>query len=163
MSRSGTRRAAWLLAAGLAVVVVLLAARGCDGGKAKAPPTMLDGQPVDLSALRGKPLVLNFWASWCPPCVSEMPDLERAYREYRGRGVRFLAVALDDADEVRTFVEENKITLPVAVDEERVLGRKYGVGNIPTTYFLNSDGTIAQKHVGAMDYEEFRAAIEKLK
>jgi cytochrome c biogenesis protein CcmG/thiol:disulfide interchange protein DsbE len=153
-------RTAWWVAAGM-VAAVALAAGGCASHR--TPATMLDGPPVDLSALRGKPLVLNFWATWCPPCRWEMPDLERAYRQYRGRGVQFLAVALDDADEVRAFVKENKITLPVAVDEDRVLARDYGVANIPTTYFLNSDGTVAHKQVGALDLEGFRAAIETLR
>jgi cytochrome c biogenesis protein CcmG/thiol:disulfide interchange protein DsbE len=146
---------------GLLVLGIL--AGGCRTTRESATLSMLDGQPVTVEQFRGKPLVLNFWATWCAPCRIEAPELERAYQSYKDRGIQFLAVALDDPDKVRAFVGEHELTFPVAVDEDRVLSKRYGITGIPTTYFLNPDGTTAGTHVGAMRYADFQAEIEKLR
>ena len=93
----------------------------------------------------------------------DFANCKQAGSRFNDRGIQFRAVALDYTDPVRAYVKANTLTLPVAVDEGKVLGQEYGIRGIPTTYFLNSDGTTAGKHVGAMRYKEFQAEIEKLK
>ena len=81
----------WLV--GFVVLAIGLAAAGCRPSAESAQPRMLDGQPVSVEQFRGKPLVLNFWATWCPPCRAELPELERIYKDYKDRGIQVLAVA----------------------------------------------------------------------
>jgi len=161
------RRAYWF-----AILALILMGVGCKSPRpssaapSKSDPgpavTLLDGKKVTVAQFKGKPLVLNFWATWCPPCRMEMPELQKAYDTYQ-KTVQFLAVGLDDTNDVKRFVRDRKITFPVAVDEEGVLADHYGVEPIPATFFINSGGKIAGQHVGAMEYDEFAAAIKKLK
>ena len=161
------RRSYWLVI--LALVLVGVAYRFVQPSSA-APPkpdpapavTLLDGKKVTVEQFKGKPLVLNFWATWCPPCRMEVPELQKAYKEHQKR-VQFLAVALDEPGAVKRFVRDRKITFPVAVDERGELARPYRVSGIPTTFFIGSDGKVAARQVGAMEYDEFAAAIKKLK
>jgi peroxiredoxin len=90
-----------------------------------------------------------------------MPDLEQVYLDYKDRDVQFLAISSEGADEVRTFVEENDLTLPIATDGRAVFDA-FGVKYLPTTVFIHSDGTVAEKVVGGREYADFEAAIKKL-
>jgi peroxiredoxin len=110
-------------------------------------------------------VVLNFWATWCPPCRMEAPELQKVYDDNRAKKttVQFLAVALDHPDAVKKFVRDQKITFPVALDEHGALGDKYRVDGIPITYFFDSKGAVAGKFVGARGYSDFQAAIKRLK
>lgn len=111
----------------------------------------LDGSgPVDLSALRGTPLVVNVWASWCAPCRAEMPVLRDAARDW-GDDVRVLGIAIND-DPVRSLalLEELGVTFPSVVDREAVTRSALAYPGPPVTYFVRPDGTIAGRHDGAI-------------
>jgi len=112
----------------------------------------LDGQGVTLSELRGRPVMLNFWATWCPPCRAEMPWLEQIYEEWTGKPPSVVMLTVNNGESpsrVRGFMETYNLSLPVLLDtDERVAGR-YGIRYIPTTFFIDEDGIIQQKVVGA--------------
>jgi thiol-disulfide isomerase/thioredoxin len=164
-------RRPWILGL-LALAVIGLAytaAQVSCAAPQKAQPgpavKLLTGKSVTVADFKGHPLVLNFWATWCPPCRMEVPQLQKVYDDNRAKKttVQFLAVALDYPDAVKKFVRDQKITFPVALDEHGALGDKYRVDGIPTTYFFDSKGAVAGKFVGARAYSDFQAAIKRLK
>jgi len=114
----------------------------------------LDGTPLALAAWRGRPLLLNFWATWCVPCVTEMPLLDRFARERAASGWRVLALALDQPEPVRRFVAKQKIGLPVALAGgdgfalSRALGNRQGA--LPFTVVFDSAGSRTQEQLGAV-------------
>ncbi len=131
----------------------------------KAPPfslPSLEGQSYSLETLNGKPVVINFWASWCGPCKMEAPELERLYAKYRGQLEIYAvnATASDSAKDAAAFAERYQFTFPVLLDEKGELVKKYRVGSFPTTFFVNRDGTIADLVIGPMDSQ---AADDKWK
>ncbi|MBX2952636.1 MAG: TlpA family protein disulfide reductase [Leadbetterella sp.] len=115
--------------------------------------TRLDGQNTDLSTLGGKVVVLNFWATWCPPCIREMPSLQALYNKYQGNpNVEFLVVEVDNKpDLAKAFVEKHNFTFPVyspaGMIPEAFLGQA-----IPTTVILNKKGEISYRHEGMSDF-----------
>jgi cytochrome c biogenesis protein CcmG/thiol:disulfide interchange protein DsbE len=126
--------------------------------------TAFDGTPVDLATLRGKVVVLNFWASWCyPACYEEAPALERGWRAYRDRGVVVLGVDIQDKDEAaRKFIGDFSLTFTNAPDREGKVSVDYGVYGVPETFFIDADGHIRAKHVGTVSDEVFRATVDDL-
>ena len=113
----------------------------------------LTGEPVELTRYRGRVVVLNFWATWCPPCVTEMPSLERLSK--LDNNVTVLTVSVDrDLDILRNFVAEHGLTLPVARDPERSLAARYGTYKYPETYILSPNGQVHDKIVGAVDWDQ---------
>ncbi len=135
-------------------------------GRAASPFTLqtLDGQPVSLAALRGKPFVLNFWASWCyPACYEEAPVLERMWRAYRDRGLMVVGVAIQDTPEAaKKFVGDFQLTFPNAQDIGGKVSIDYGVYGVPETFFVDRQGRIRVKHVGALTDDIFRTTADKL-
>ncbi|MBQ6476014.1 MAG: TlpA family protein disulfide reductase [Clostridia bacterium] len=131
-----------------------------NGGKITAPDFSVEnaeGETVNLSDFVGKPVVLNFWASWCPPCKSEMPEFDSVYQEL-GEEVCFMIVNLTDGDrETREtamkYIEQQGYVFPVYLDTDQEAVLTYGVTSIPTTYFIDKDGFIAARAVGAIDKE----------
>jgi peroxiredoxin len=117
--------------------------------------TTLDGQPAKLSDYRGQKVILNFWATWCPPCKAEMPHMQNFYEEHKDDGVEILAVNLTSmdkgVDEVQKFVDEYGLTFPIPLDEEGEAGTTYQAFTIPTSYILDENGVIIKKIVGPMD------------
>jgi peroxiredoxin len=117
--------------------------------------TALDGKTVKLSDYRGKKVILNFWATWCPPCKAEMPHMQNFYEENKDKGVEILAVNLTNmdkgVDEVQKFVKEYGLTFTIPLDEEGVAGTTYQAFTIPTSYILDENGVITKKIVGPMD------------
>ncbi|MFN2389197.1 MAG: TlpA disulfide reductase family protein [Actinomycetota bacterium] len=102
---------------------------------------LLDGGTLSSSDLRGHPVVVNFWASWCEPCKEEAELLERAWRDYRDDGVVFVGVNIQDArDEAEAFVDRFDITYPIVRDETEALARKLAVYGIPETFFIDDEG-----------------------
>lgn len=103
------------------------------------------GAPVSLERFRGHPIVLNFWASWCPPCRAEMPALEAAYRKYQARGVVVIGIdgATDTWSASRTFLAARGVTYPVARDERGQVAQAYHITGLPTTFFIRADGRVA--------------------
>lgn len=121
----------------------------------------LAGQPQTLSQWRGQPMVINFWATWCKPCVKEMPELQ-AIQEKAGK-VRFVGIGVDTADNMRKFVEKVPVSYPLlvmgtgALDMLRSLGNPSG--GLPFTLILNADGSIRQKILGQIDPESLEATV----
>ena len=109
-----------------------------------------DGETLRLSDLSGKVVVLNFWASWCPPCRWEMPFFETMWQEYRDQGVVFLGIAMSDTlENVKAFAEEAGVTYPVALDTTTEISRAYEVLSLPTTFFIGKDGNVERKLTSA--------------
>jgi thiol-disulfide isomerase/thioredoxin len=111
---------------------------------------LLNGGAISLDNLRGKPSVINFWASWCGPCVDELPEFEEVWRRYRGK-VNFLAVATNDSRErVVEFVRQHHLTMPVAVDRGEAVAGKFRYYGLPTTVLLTAEGKIADTNTGPL-------------
>jgi thiol-disulfide isomerase/thioredoxin len=123
-----------------------------------------DGRPQPIAQWQGRPLVVNFWATWCPPCVEEMPDLQRIRDEYRGRGVEIIGVGIDNADRIREFRDRLGLTLPLLVagaggtEVGRELGNQAGV--LPYTVLVAHDGKVVQRKVGRVNPRELRAWLD---
>jgi cytochrome c biogenesis protein CcmG, thiol:disulfide interchange protein DsbE len=124
----------------------------------------LDGAPLSLAGHRGKVVVLNFWASWCyPACYEEAPVLERNWRDYRERGVVVVGVDIQDTREAaEKFVGDFGLTFPVARDLKGTVSVDYGVYGVPETFFLDRQGRIRVKHVGAVTDDVFRKTVDRL-
>lgn len=107
------------------------------------------GETVKLSSLRGRPVWINFWATWCPPCREEMPDMERIYGEYRGKNLAILGVDVqEDAQKVNAFTGSLELTWTFLLDEQGDISNRYFVGGLPSHYFVDKDGVIQAIHVG---------------
>lgn len=109
----------------------------------------IDGRKVKLSDLKGKIVMVNFWAMWCKPCIAEMPLFAKAYEKYKERGFEILAISVDQAEDhpkVASFVAQKKINFPILYDES--VARQYDVISYPTTFFIGKQGTIRYKNTG---------------
>ena len=128
--------------------------------------TMTDseGNQVKFSDFFGKPIVLNFWASWCGPCQYEMPDFEEAYHQY-GEEVQFLMVNLTDGysetvNSARAFLEKEGYTFPVYFDTLSDAAKTYQIYSIPCTYFLDRDGALVSRTVGMISADALQQGID---
>lgn len=138
--------------------------------KIKAPDfTSLDkdGGEVKLSDFVGKPIVINFWASWCPPCKGELPDFEKLYTEM-GEDIVFLMVNLTDGqretlEKAKDFISDEGYTFPVYFDTKQDAAYNYGISSIPLTLFVDSEGYVIAGHEGQMDEKMIRSGIDLLK
>jgi cytochrome c biogenesis protein CcmG/thiol:disulfide interchange protein DsbE len=170
-----TRAMRWLVPLSVVPVLALLAYGFTTNprdipsplvGRPASPFTLtgFDGAPVDLGALRGKVVVVNFWASWCnPACYDEAPVLERAWQTYRARGVVVVGIDMQDTPEAaRAFIDRFRLTFVNAPDPHGKVAVEYGVYGVPETFFVARDGTIRAKHVGALTDETVRAKVEQL-
>lgn len=122
------------------------------------PPATLEGfaggEPVNLADFRGQPLVVNFWATWCAPCVKEMPDFQAAWAELQGE-VAFLGVDVEDAPpNAEPFVERLGIGYTLAIDPRREFHREVGNFGMPTTLLVDPDGIVRYRHTGPVTREE---------
>ena len=105
-----------------------------------------DGEMLRLSDLEGKVVVLNFWASWCPPCRWEMPFFEEMHQEYMDQDVVFLGVAISDTlENARGFAESAGVTYPIGLDTTNEIGRNYNVVSLPTTFFIGREGNVERR------------------
>jgi cytochrome c biogenesis protein CcmG, thiol:disulfide interchange protein DsbE len=163
-----------VLAAGAVAAGLLLAAPDAEVGASgptpaaeRRPAPELDGDwlvppPVRLADLRGKPVVINFWASWCVPCRKEAPELARFDRELRGRA-QLIGVDFQDAkQDALAFVREFGWGFPNVRDPQGTLASSYRLAGLPTTYVLDREGRIARTMAGEQTYEKLRRAIEEV-
>lgn len=119
-----------------------------------------DGQKVALDDLRGRPVVVNFFASWCGPCQLEAPALRDAAAEFGDR-IQFVAVAIDDSEEgARAFIREFGIKFPAGLDSTGQIMKDYNIFGIPRTYIIDSAGVVLYEHSGAIMREDLDAAIK---
>jgi peroxiredoxin len=114
----------------------------------------LDGQSVRLRDLRGKLVLLNFWATWCAPCLHEMPSMERLYQTFKPTEFVLLAVSMDrqGAEVARPFADNLKLTFPILLDAASEVAREYSVRGLPTTYLIAPDGLLIGAVIGARDW-----------
>jgi peroxiredoxin len=114
----------------------------------------LEGRPVQLREFKGKLVLLNFWATWCAPCLHEMPSMERLYQTFKATPFVLLAVSMDRQGEAvaRPFVDSLQLTFPVLLDTTLEVGRQYGVRGLPTTYLIDPEARLIGAVIGARDW-----------
>jgi len=166
-----TRRGMWIglsLAAVTAVLLFVLA-KGFGRDPHEVPFQLrgkpapdFTGAPVKLSDLKGKPIVLNFWASWCGPCKMEHPVVSMAARRY-GQEYQFFGVVFEDTEEnARAFAAPLDPTFPQLIDERSRMAVDYGVSGVPETYFIDATGMLRGKFVGPIDARTLAQRITEL-
>ena len=137
-----------------------------DVQEGPAPPLslpLLTGGTLDMSDLKGKVVMIDFWSSWCPPCLEEAPVLAATYPQFVDRGVEFVGVAIWDEDrKVNRYVQRFGIAYPNAIDAQGKVAINYGVRGIPEKYFIDRDGQLVKKFVGPVSSGELRAILDEL-
>jgi cytochrome c biogenesis protein CcmG/thiol:disulfide interchange protein DsbE len=124
---------------------------------------LFEGRTLALSELRGQVVMVDFWASWCPPCRKEAPELARVYREYQGSGVEFLGVDIWDSEEgAKEFIARYGISYPNGLDARGKIAIDYGVTGIPEKYFISQDGVLLKKFIGPMSEDQLKGVLEEL-
>lgn len=181
---TSTRRGPWVIWVGLIAPVLLVIGLFAAGtarhqrglaistalarGETPMAPSLtlpaLDGPPLALSALRGHPVILNFWASWCAPCREEAPQLEAIWKTFGGRGLIVVGVDTQDLEGPgRAFLAQYKITYPNVRDPDGSVGRTFGTTGVPETFFIGADGRIKGKFPGErVDPGAWQSAAEAL-
>ena len=131
-----------------------------------ASVTTPDGKTHSLSAYKGKPLVVNFWASWCGPCVREMPELSALQGQYRKKGIRFIGLGVDSGTNIKNFLQKVKVDYPIYVagfggaDVARAFGDL--AGGLPYTVVIDANGTVRATKLGQIKPEELRHTLDAL-
>lgn len=165
------RQVGWILTLSLMVFLA-----GCGTAKPEIqirPGSMapdftledIDGNQVSLSDFAGKPVLINFWASWCPPCRVEMPELQRVYKAQQDSGFAILAVNLlyqDNLDDVYDFFRQTKISFPTLLDEHGTVAATYRVGSLPTSVFVDTGGRIHLIQVGPMTQTFVESVLQEI-
>jgi|WetSurMetagenome_2_1015567.scaffolds.fasta_scaffold180746_2 cytochrome c biogenesis protein CcmG, thiol:disulfide interchange protein DsbE len=166
-----------LLAAGFAWILFSADRSGAStSGKIPAPQVGFlapdfelkdqEGATIRLSDLRGQPVLVNLWATWCPPCRAEMKTLETVYNDYKDQGFTVLAVNMtsqDNPELVAPFVKERGLTYPILLDEKGDVAKAYQMKSLPSSFFINRDGTISEVVIGGpMAEATLRTRIEEI-
>lgn len=124
---------------------------------------LLSGEPVDLEDFNGNIVMVDFWSSWCPPCIEEAPALADLYSKYINKGVTFIGVAIwDHETEINRHVERFGIKYPNAIDALGKTAVDYGVRGIPEKYFIDQDGRLLRKFVGPVKPEKLQSILDEL-
>jgi peroxiredoxin len=119
----------------------------------------IEGKPWTLSALRGKVVLVNFWATWCPPCRKEMPDLEALYGRFQGQGFVILAISDEDASKVKPFIAERNISYPILLDPGRKINELFEVGGIPKSFVYDRGGKLVAESIDMRTRSQFLAML----
>lgn len=116
--------------------------------------TDMQGEEVSLAQFRGQVVILNFWATWCPPCREEMPSMEKLYQKTRDQGLVLLAVNVEEngRQAVRQFLEKTPYSFPILLDDERTVQQAYGVFRFPESFIIDRNGVVVEKIIGARDW-----------
>jgi len=123
----------------------------------------LKGSKVTLSELKGKKVFLNFWATWCPPCKAEMPDIEKLYQETKDSDLVILAVNVgDDKKKVQDFIAKYNYNFNILLDTKGEVSQLYQVSGIPTSYFIDTNGLLDDWSTGSMPYESMKEFVNNL-
>jgi cytochrome c biogenesis protein CcmG, thiol:disulfide interchange protein DsbE len=169
VSGAATRLTVGVAAIAALVVAVTLGAQmiGADSSRSvsgdPAPELsfeMFDGSTASMADYEGRPVVVNFWASWCPPCVAEMPDLETVHQEFADE-VAFLGINTQDTPDAATdLAERTGVTYDLAHDPDGQLFQAFGGFGMPTTLFVSADGLITERHTGILTLDQAREFVE---
>ncbi len=154
---------------GIVILLTVLLLNGCDNSTTEqqvsqgglvgniAPDftlTNMQGEQVCLSQFRGKVVVLNFWATWCPPCREEMPSMEKLFRDFKDKGLVMLAVNVDENGKqaVNKFLQRTPYTFPIVLDKDSVAQNVYGVFRFPESFIIDRNGVVVEKIIGGRDW-----------
>lgn len=155
-----------LLVGGYAIATSVFGGDGKPKEGSKAPAFELlglDGKTHTLGEYKGKAVVLNFWGSWCKPCVKEMPALQTQWEKWKDQDVVVVGVNVgEDQMTVENFVKMVNINFPIVMDPGRDAVRHYGISPMPTTFFITKEGRVDTIHIGQLDLETLDSQIERL-
>lgn len=157
----------WLLVAIMLLVAGCGSAASNDGVQegAQLPDaefTTFAGETIRVADLRGQPVVINFWATWCGPCKEELPLLQQAFEDHNRTAFQLLAITDELPSEVRTFMGEHRMTFPVLFDRNGRVSKRYHIQGIPTTFFVNKDGVVIARHLGSLDATDLEAYLNQI-
>jgi cytochrome c biogenesis protein CcmG/thiol:disulfide interchange protein DsbE len=173
--RIGTRLPRWWLATAALLPLLLLAgwaglllSRGETGARigSEAPAFALadlDGNPLRLEDLRGRPVIVNFWASWCGPCVDEFPILQRAVTEHEADGLAMVGIVFrDNSEAARGFMRRMGASWPAAMDPGEEVAQGYGIYGPPETFFIDAEGIVVARQVGPLSGDDLDRHLARL-
>ena len=166
MHGTGNISAVWRRLRWAVLVIALGAALGAHAQTAAAPAltfATVNGQQIRLSELRGKIVLINFWATSCAICLAEMPDLIQTYQHYRKRGLEVIAIAMpyDESALIKPYVAKHGLPFPVVWDAKGDIGRSLGnVKATPTTFIVDKKGRLISQTVGIIDFEKLRGLLD---
>ena len=152
----------------LTVILAFLAIWLMPAGLSPAPPLLaktLDGRTLTLEQLRGRPVLITFWATTCPSCIQEMPHLVELYQEFQPRGLEIIGVAMsyDPEQQVRALVEQRQIPYPIVLDTSGSIAREFNnVQLTPTTVLISPEGRIMEYRLGLLDLPKLRSTLHTL-
>jgi peroxiredoxin len=125
-------------------------------------PALDGGDPVSLESLRGRAVLVNFWATWCKPCEDEMPAMDRLYARHRDSGFELLAIAVGETPEaVRVFRDRLGLSFPILLDEDRSVSQRYQTYRFPESYLVGRDGRVVERYVGPRQWDH-EAYVERV-
>lgn len=163
--RSSNRLPLILGAAGVVLIAIAVALALSERGPASDPTaiTLLDGETVHIEDYAGQTVLVNFWATWCPPCRAEMPELDAYYQEHRDQGFTLLAVnSAEPAATAQGFIEQAGFSFPVGVDPDGRTSAAYGINGLPVSIVYGPDGQVAYRHVGMITRDVLEAEVTPL-
>ena len=149
----------------IAACLIATSTQTAEGAKAAAWQRVnTDGKPVKSSDFAGKVVILDFWATWCPPCKAEIPGFVELQEKYGDKGLMIVGVSLDEQGPavVKPFMQQFRVNYPIVMGDEKILQDFGGVTAIPTTFIIDKAGNIVKKHVGFASKEDFEKEITPL-